>query len=332
MRILIAGGAGYVGSALIPKLLDRGYSIDVVDLFWFNNNLPAEVGIIEKDIFDLQAPDLAGFDQVIFLAGLSNDPMADFSPAKNFIFNASAPAYLAYIAKKAGVRRYIYASSCSVYGYTENQLFDEDSPVSSSYPYGISKLQGEKAVMQMATPDFSVIALRKGTVSGYSPRMRFDLLVNTMFKCAMQEGVIHVTDPAIWRPFVAIEDVTMAYTRAIEANETISGIFNIASGNHTVGEVADLVKMTVEEEFGKKIALDIKHIKDMRNYKVSIERANTVLSFHPHHSVRSIVSSLIANMDKYGDWDDPLYYNIKVFKQLETKERIALSPSLVAGD
>lgn len=332
MRILIAGGAGYVGSALIPKLLDRGYSIDVVDLFWFNNNLPAEVGIIEKDIFDLQAPDLAGFDQVIFLAGLSNDPMADFSPAKNFIFNASAPAYLAYIAKKAGVRRYIYASSCSVYGYTENQLFDEDSPVSSSYPYGISKLQGEKAVMQMATPDFSVIALRKGTVSGYSPRMRFDLLVNTMFKCAMQEGVIHVTDPAIWRPFVAIEDVTMAYTRAIEANETISGIFNIASGNHTVGEVADLVKMTVEEEFGKKIALDIKHIKDMRNYKVSIERANTVLSFHPHHSVRSIVSSLIANMDKYGDWDDPLYYNIKVFKQLETKERIALSPALVAGD
>lgn len=332
MRILIAGGAGYVGSALIPKLLDRGYSIDVVDLFWFNNNLPAEVGIIEKDIFDLQAPDLAGFDQVIFLAGLSNDPMADFSPAKNFIFNASAPAYLAYIAKKAGVRRYIYASSCSVYGYTENQLFDEDSPVSSSYPYGISKLQGEKAVMQMATPDFSVIALRKGTVSGYSPRMRFDLLVNTMFKCAMQEGVIHVTDPAIWRPFVAIEDVTMAYTRAIEANETISGIFNIASGNHTVGEVADLVKMTVEEEFGKKIALDIKHIKDMRNYKVSIERANTVLSFHPHHSVRSIVSSLIANMDKYRDWDDPLYYNIKVFKQLETKERIALSPALVAGD
>lgn len=332
MRILIAGGAGYVGSALIPKLLDRGYKIDVVDLFWFNNNLPTEVGIIEKDIFDLQAPDLAGFDHVIFLAGLSNDPMADFSPAKNFIFNASAPAYLAYIAKKAGVRRYIYASSCSVYGYTENQLFDEDSPVSSSYPYGISKLQGEKAVMQMAAPDFSVIALRKGTVSGYSPRMRFDLLVNTMFKCAMQEGVIHVTDPAIWRPFVAIEDVTMAYTRAIEANETISGIFNIASGNHTVGEVADLVKMTVEEEFGKKIGLDIKHIKDMRNYKVSIERANTVLSFHPHHSVRSIVSSLIANMDKYGDWDDPLYYNIKVFKQLETKGRIALSPALVGGD
>jgi len=321
MRILIAGGAGYIGSALIPKLLDRGYKIDVVDLFWFGNNLPDDVGTIEKDIFDLQVSDLSGYDQVIFLAGLSNDPMADFSPAKNFVFNASAPAYLAYIAKKAKVKRYIYASSCSVYGYTENQLFDEDSPVSSSYPYGISKLQGEEAVMQMVTPEFSVIALRKGTVSGDSPRMRFDLLVNTMFKCAVLEGVIRVNDPAIWRPFLAMEDATMAYTRAVEANESLSGIFNIASGNHTVGEVADLVKLTLEEELGRKIALDIKHIKDMRNYKVSIERANTILSFHPHQSVRSIVRSLLANMDKYGDLENPQYYNIRVFKELEKKNQ-----------
>ena len=317
MHILIAGGAGYVGSALIPKLIDRGYKIDVVDLFWFGNSLPSEVGIVEKDIFHLQVSDLSGYDQVIFLGGLSNDPMADFSPAKNFIFNASAPAYLAYIAKKARVRRYIYASSCSVYGYTENQLFDEDSPVSSSYPYGISKLQGERAVMQMVDSDFSVIALRKGTVSGYSPRMRFDLLVNTMFKCAMEDGVIHVNDPAIWRPFLSIEDANMAYTRAIEASESLSGIFNIASGNHTIGEVADLVKLTIEEELGNKIALDIRHIKDMRNYKVSIERAETILSFHPHQSVQSIVRNLIANIDKCSDWDNPSYYNIRVFKELE---------------
>jgi nucleoside-diphosphate-sugar epimerase len=317
MNILIAGGAGYVGSALIPHLLDRGYKIDVVDLFWFGNNLPSGVGVLEKDIFDLQVSDLSGYDQVIFLAGLSNDPMADFSPAKNFIFNASAPAYLAYIAKKAKVKRYIYASSCSVYGYTENELFDEDCPVNSSYPYGISKLQGERAVMQMVDSDFSVIALRKGTVSGYSPRMRYDLIINTMFKCAMKEGVIHVNDPAIWRPFLGIEDAAMAYTRAIEANDALSGIFNIASGNHTVGEVADLVKIATEEEFGKKIALDIRHIKDARNYKVSIERAKTILSFHPHHSVKSIVRNLIGNMDKCSDWDNPRYYNIHVFKALE---------------
>jgi len=317
MRILIAGGAGYVGSALIPHLLDRGYKIDVVDLFWFGNHLPGKAGIVRKDIFDLEVSDLTGYDQVIFLAGLSNDPMADFSPAKNFIFNASAPAYLAYIAKKAKVKRYIYASSCSVYGYTENQLFDEDSPVSSSYPYGISKLQGERAVMQMIDKEFSVIALRKGTVSGYSPRMRYDLLVNTMFKCAMKEGAINVNDPAIWRPFLSIEDAIMAYTRAVEANESLSGIYNIASGNHTIGEVADLVKLSVEEAFGKKIAINIKHLRDARNYKVSIERAETILSFHPHQSVKSIVRNLIANMDKCSDWDNPLYYNIQAFKELE---------------
>jgi nucleoside-diphosphate-sugar epimerase len=122
MRILVAGGAGYVGSALIPKLLERGYDVDVVDLFWFGNSLPAEVRIINRDLFDLQISDLKDYEQVIFLAGLSNDPMAEFSPSKNFIFNAAAPACLCYIAKQAKVRRYIYASSCSVYGYTENEL------------------------------------------------------------------------------------------------------------------------------------------------------------------------------------------------------------------
>src|SRR5215475_6040240 len=101
--------------------------------------------------------------------------MAEFSPSLNFVFNAAAPAYLAYTAKKAGVKRYVYASSCYVYGYTENELFDETRPVSSSYPYGISKLQGEQAVMQLCYDQFSVISLRKGTVSGYSPRMRLDL-------------------------------------------------------------------------------------------------------------------------------------------------------------
>src|ERR1700759_5397440 len=309
MRILVAGGAGYVGSTLIPKLLERGYDVDVVDLFWFGNMLPPEVRIINRDLFDLQTSDLKEYDQVIFLAGLSNDPMAEFSPSKNFIFNAAAPAYLCYIAKQAKVRRYIYASSCSVYGYTENELFDEDRPFSSSYPYGISKLQGEQAVLQLIETDFCVIALRKGTGSGYSPRMRFDLIINTMFKCAMKDGVIRVNNPATWRPILSIEDAAMAYIRAIEANESLSGIFNIASGNHTVGEVADLVKLAVEEEFGRKIALDIKHIKGKINYDVPIERANTILIFHPHQSVRSIVRSLISNMVKYSNWEDPRYYN-----------------------
>jgi nucleoside-diphosphate-sugar epimerase len=317
MRLLIAGGAGYLGSVLIPKLLERGYRVDVVDLFWFGNHLPAEAGILNKDIFQLTVEDLAPYEQVVFLAGLSNDPMAEYSPSKNFIFNAAAPAYLAYIAKLANVKRYIYACSCSVYGYTENELYDETRAVSSSYPYGISKLQGEQAVLQFATDDFSVISLRKGTICGYSPRMRLDLIINTMFKTAMREGTITVNNPSIWRPILSIEDAATAYIRAIEANYRISGVFNLASGNYTVGEVGDLIKSAVEERLNVHISLCIKHIKDFRNYKVSTEKAANVLSFHPSGTVKSIVDNLIDNMSKFQDWDNPAYANIACFKTIE---------------
>ena len=317
MKLLIAGGAGYVGSVLIPKLLDRGYKVDVVDLFWFGNHLPPQTGLLNKDIFQLSGEDLERYDQVLFLAGLSNDPMAEYSPAKNFVFNAAAPAYLAYMAKIAGVKRFVYASSCSVYGYTENELYDETRPVSSSYPYGISKLQGEQAALQLADERFSVISLRKGTVSGYSPRMRFDLIINTMFKAAMKSRTITVNNPSIWRPILSIEDAATAYIRAIEANDRISGVFNVASGNYTVGEVADLVKSAIEEQLGIRPTLCIKHMEDFRNYKVSIEKAKNVLSFHPTGDVKSIVGTLVENMQKYDGWDNPAYSNIECFKALE---------------
>lgn len=318
MRLLIAGGAGYVGSALIPRLLQRGYQVDVVDLFWFGNNLPAETGLLSKDLFDVTVEDLKEYDQVIFLAGLSNDPMAEFSPSKNFIYNAAAPAYLAYTAKKAGVKRYIYASSCSVYGYTVNELYDETRPVASAYPYGISKLQGEQAVMNLLDENFSVIALRKGTISGYSPRMRLDLIVNTMFRTALHEETITINNPAIWRPILAMEDAITAYIRAVEAHASISGIFNVASGNYTVGEVGDLVKAEVEQQLGMKIKLVIRHMQDFRNYKVSFEKAKNVLSFHPQHDIRTIVFHLVKEMDKFSDWENPVYYNIHMFKELES--------------
>jgi len=316
---------------LIPRLLERGYIVDVVDLFWFGNNLPPETGVLNKDIFDLSISDLRGYDQVVFLAGLSNDPMAEYSPSKNFIFNAAAPAYLAYIAKKAGLKRYVYASSCSVYGYTENELYDENRPVSSSYPYGISKLQGEQAVMNLVDDDFSVIALRKGTASGYSPRMRLDLIINTMFKSAMCDGEITVNNPSIWRPIISIEDAASAYIRAIEASARISGIFNVASGNYTVGEVADQVKTEIEERLGSRVKLNIQHIRDVRNYKVSFEKARNVLSFHPRHDVRSIVRNLIEHMDKFSDWDNPLYSNIQTFRALDAKESKVEAAVAVAG-
>jgi nucleoside-diphosphate-sugar epimerase len=317
MRLLIAGGAGYVGSALIPRLLERGYLVDVVDLCWFGNSLPEETGLLDKDLFEVTTEDLKPYDQVLFLAGLSNDPMAEFSPSKNFVYNAAAPAYLAYTAKKAGVKRYIYASSCSVYGYTVNELYDESRPAVSSYPYGISKLQGEQAVMSLLDDHFSVVALRKGTISGYSPRMRLDLMINTMFRTAMHEGVIRIDNPSIWRPILAMEDAITAYIRAIEAHESISGIFNIASGNYTVGEVGDLVKAEIESLLGVRVDLLIRHVQDFRNYKVSFEKAKDLLSFHPQHDVRAIVRQLVAERSKFSDWENPSYYNIRVFRALE---------------
>jgi nucleoside-diphosphate-sugar epimerase len=328
MKLLVAGGAGYLGSVLIPRLLDRGYDVDVVELFWFGNHLPRQIGILNKDIFHLSIEDLKPYDQVMFLAGLSNDPMAEYSPSKNFVLNAAAPAYLGYIAKMAKVKRYIYASSCSVYGYTENELYDETRPVGSSYPYGISKLQGEQAALQLTNDEFSVICLRKGTISGYSPRMRLDLIVNTMFKTALRDGTITVNNPSIWRPILSIEDAATAYIRAVEANAKISGVFNLASGNYTVGEVADVVRARIEERLDARINLCIKHKQDFRNYKVSVDKAANVLSFHPTGSVRSIVDDLIENRSKFEDWDNPLYSNIHTFKDLETRLEV---PAMVGA-
>lgn len=331
MKLLIAGGAGYVGSVLIPRLLERGYKVDVVDLFWFGNHLPRSVGTLNKDIFHLTTEDLEPYDQVLFLAGLSNDPMAEYSPSKNFIFNAAAPAYFGYIAKKAGVKRYIYACSCSVYGYTENDLYDESRPVSSSYPYGVSKLQGEQAVMQMCDEEFSVISLRKGTISGYSPRMRLDLVINSMFRNALRDGEITVNNPTIWRPILSIEDAATAYIRAIEANPKISGIFNVASGNYTVGEIGDMVKAAVEEKLGGSVKLVIKHIQDFRNYKVCVEKAANVLSFHPTGDVKSIVHNLVGNLDRFRDWENPAYSNILTFKKIEVDLDVHSMRALAMG-
>ncbi len=317
MKILIAGGAGYIGSMLAPALLQRNYEVHALDLLWFGNHLPEGVKVIEKDVLKVTEEDLQGYEQVIFLAGLSNDPMAEYSPAQNFVDNAACPAYLAYMAKRAGVKRLIHGGSCSVYGYTVNELYDETSPAVSSYPYGISKLQGEFSCLQLQDEAFSVICFRQGTVCGWSPRMRLDLVVNTMFKCALEDNKITVNNPAIWRPILSIRDAVSAYIRAIEADYNINGIFNIASGNYTVGEIADYVLEGVRDYMGVNPELEIKHIKDFRNYKVSYEKAEKILSYHPRYDIKDIVAELAKNYDTFKDFDRQEFYNIRTFKSLD---------------
>jgi len=317
MRILAAGGAGYIGCKLIPVLLEHGYEVDVVDLLWFGNHLPGNVSVFKKDLFKCQPDDLKDYDQVVFLAGLSNDPMAEFDPSMNFIFNGALPSYVAFIAKKAGVKRFIYASSCSVYGYTVNELYDEEGPVTCGYPYGISKLQGERGVLQLTDKNFSVIALRQGTVCGYSPRMRMDLIVNTMFKSVMIGRKIVVNNPSIWRPILDIRDAATAYLRAIQADYSLSGVYNVASGNFTVGQVGDMVKCEMEKLLGEKIGIELKNIHDFRNYKVTIDRARTYLGFQPQHTIEDIIEDLYENRVYFEDYDNDQYYNIRVFERLK---------------
>jgi nucleoside-diphosphate-sugar epimerase len=303
----------------VPALLDHGYEVEVIDLLWFGNYLPGHVKLINKDLFDCHEADFKGYDQVIFLAGLSNDPMAEYSPAKNFVMNGALPSYLAYRAKCAGVKRFIYASSCSVYGYALDHLYTEEDPVTCDYPYWISKLQGERGALQMTRDNdgFSVIALRQGTVCGHSPRMRLDLIVNTMFKTALTQGKITVNNPAIWRPVYDIRDCVEGYLRAIEAGREVNGVFNVCSGNFTVGTVADLVKEEIEQLTGRKVAIEIKNIADFRNYMVSIRKAETELGFKPQYSIKDIVADLYAHRAAYGDYENDEYYNIRVFRKLE---------------
>jgi len=316
-KILIIGGAGYVGSSLSIELDKRGHDVSIVDLLWFGNNLPNHLkNKVQKiDALELTHNDLKPFDTIIFVAGLSNDPMADYSPAKNFISNSATPAYIAYMAKKAGVKRMIYASSCSVYGYTVDECFDETGPTKSVYPYGISKLQGESAVLQLADENFSVISLRKGTISGVSPRMRFDLVVNTMFKTAMTTGTIFMNDPSVWRPILSLKDCISAYVNSVESDLSVSGIFNISSGNYRVEEIANIVKSIIEKQ--KNISLKIinNNVKDVRNYKVNCEKANAILKFKSSYDIRSIVEELISYKN-FGDIEDSKYYNIKTFSEI----------------
>lgn len=316
MRILVAGGAGYIGSVLVPLLDEHGYDVEVVDSLWFGNNLPDHIHVHNRNLFDLTADDMTGYDQVIFLAGLSNDPMAEFSPARNFIENGALPSYLAFIAKNALVKRFIYASSCSVYGYTVNELYDEEAPVTCGYPYGISKLQGERGVLQLHDDTFSTIALRQGTVNGYSPRTRFDLIVNTMYKFAMTENKIVINNPSIWRPILDVRDTSSAFLRSVQADMSISGVFNVAYDNFTVGQIGEMVKDEVVHLTGNNVHLEVNDVKDFRNYKVTTNKARTYLGFRPKYDVTAMVASLHEHYGEYGDFTNATYYNINTFRAM----------------
>lgn len=321
-NVLVLGGAGYIGTTLAPYLQDNNCNVTVVDTNWFGNYLPSNINTIQKDIFDLNQNDLVGFDTVIFLAGLSNDPMAEFSPKDNFIYNTGMPAYIGFLAKEAGVKRLIFASSCSVYGYTHNSTFTEDDVAISNYPYGVSKLQGERSLLALADENFSVVCFRQGTVSGYSPRMRLDLALNTMFKNALNKGEITLSNPKIWRPILGLIDLCEAYLLAINSNLQKGEVINISSFNTTIGELAQTVKLFVKQQFGLEINITNQNVQDYRNYKVSTDKALQLLNYKPKQDAYSIMLDLYDTVDKYSSFDDERFYNILVFKKIMMNQLI----------
>jgi len=316
MRIVLCGGGGFIGSALAPELVQRGHDVTVLDLFWFGRAMPSDVTDVKQELFDCCGDDFENADVVVFLAGLSNDPMAEFSPALNFKYNAALPALLAFLARGIGVRRFVYASSCSVYGWAPDEEQTESGTIDCDYPYGIAKLQGEAGVSRMLCDgEFEVVALRKGTVCGHSPRPRADLIVNAMIKSALTEGVIYINDATTWRPLLSVRDAVRAYVRAIEGRA--SGVFNVASVNATVREVADDVLATLcLFKYGAGVEIVHRMRKDRRSYRVSTASFRAVFGNCFSDGVRDMAASVLQNLEAYGDFSDPALSNIETFKAL----------------
>lgn len=318
-NILVVGGAGYIGTRLSNTLSALGYNLKIIDSFWFGNHLEKNITYEKKNLWDIQQDELKDFDVVIFMAGLSNDPMAMFRPDLNFIENSAAPVYLGFLAKNAGVKRFICASSCSVYGFTKNQTLNEDSLVKPAYAYGISKLSCEQGIKTLADDNFSPILFRKGTVGGWSTKMRYDLVVNTMLKTAITEGKIIVNNPNIWRPLIDIRDVIQGYVKAIEVDLSISGVYNLSGQNITMGNLGQLLHNELQKR-NFNVDLIINTNNDMRNYKVSTEKIETELGFKAQYSPVDSIAEILSNIDYTSyDFNQDIFYNINTFKKVLQK-------------
>jgi nucleoside-diphosphate-sugar epimerase len=322
MQILVTGGAGFVGSVLVPALLDRGDRVRIVDCDMFGtDHVDRRAELIRDDVLNFRRDWLDGIDAVVHLAGLSNDPMAAFSPSLNYILNASGTAIVAHAAKEAGVRRFVFASSCSVYGLSDAAEIDETHDAKPAFPYAISKLMSERGLGCLEDDRFRPISLRKGTVVGASPRMRFDLVTNAMVRAAISTSTIVVNNPDLWRPLLDVRDAARAYIAAIDADSDVSGIFNVAGENFSIGALAKTVQRTLCE-FGIDTHLDIRHQPDLRSYRVSTRRAEAEFGFRTQipmdETVRSIVRDIRA---RDLDVDDPRHFNVQQMKlHLEQNE------------
>lgn len=284
-NVLVTGHRGYIGAVLVPKLLAAGYRVRGIDCGYYegSNYLGdlSPVPELRKDIRDTEPADLADIDAVIHLAGLSNDPLGDFLPELTEEINYLATMHLAELARADGVRRFVFASSCSVYGASDDTLLDENSPFNPVTPYAVSKGRAEQALTLMAGPGFTPTYLRASTVYGLSPRIRFDLVINNLAAWAHATGGVQLkSDGLAWRPVVHVEDIAAAYLDVLAAPaETVDcRAYNVGSTtqNYRVIELAEMVRDGMP---GSTLAAARKPNHDLRCYRVSCERIQSELGY-----------------------------------------------------
>lgn len=335
--VLVTGGAGYVGAILIPKLLNKGYKVKVLDLYTYGTDVfdgikdKSRLEEIKGDICDVELlkKSLRGVDAVIHLACISNDPTFELNPDLSRKVNYDAFEPLVRISKESKVRRFVYASTCSVYGVSEDENVTEDHPLLPITDYNKYKGLCEPILWKYQSPEFTAVTIRPATVCGYSPRQRFDLTVNILTNHAYNNNHILVFGGKQERPNLHIEDMTDLYCLLLELpDEKIAGkTYNAGYQNRSVADIAEIVRRVMAEEFPERppVTVETRPSEDIRSYRISSEKIKRELNFIPRHTIEDAVKDLLRAF-KTGKFSDPLnnsrYYNLKTLKALESECKV----------